>query len=272
VSSLARLPSYAARIISLVLFFLILSLAILVSLAWLGRRSLGLLRRLIGRLGLGERPLSASALRVGEGIACAFEAIPSSRTYLVVSLLSLLAWLGTFAWFACFLASMGVRTGLSQTIVGATFAVLSKALPFVTVGGLGTHEAGWTVGFMLVGFDKETAIATGFAVNILTTTLSVHQQTGGDLVCVLERLAQTIRDRLLYLGRLRTATIGSRATATLMLLLPIGIVAFFVFRDPNYLTELLATPWGKRLTLTAIALQLIGSAWIWRIFRNSQRA
>ncbi|HID21792.1 MAG TPA: pilus assembly protein TadB, partial [Planctomycetaceae bacterium] len=120
---------------------------------------------------------------------------------------------------------------------------------------------------------KDLPDRTGLvAVNILTTTLSVHQQTGGDLVCVLERLAQTIRDRLLYLGRLRTATIGSRATATLMLLLPIGIVAFFVFRDPNYLTELLATPWGKRLTLTAIALQLIGSAWIWRIFRNSQRA
>ncbi|HID86254.1 MAG TPA: flippase-like domain-containing protein, partial [Anaerolineae bacterium] len=178
-ASLARLPSYAARIISLVLFFLILSLAILVSLAWLGRRSLGLLRRLIGRLGLGERPLSASALRVGEGIACAFEAIPSSRTYLVVSLLSLLAWLGTFAWFACFLASMGVRTGLSQTIVGATFAVLSKALPFVTVGGLGTHEAGWTVGFMLVGFDKETAIATGFAVNILTLLSSLLFGLGG---------------------------------------------------------------------------------------------
>ena len=74
---------------------------------------------------------------------------------------------------------MGVRTGLSQTIVGATFAVLTKALPLVTVGGLGAHEAGWTVGFMLVGFDKEIAIATGFAVNILTLLSSLVFGLGG---------------------------------------------------------------------------------------------
>ena len=176
-ASLARLPAYAARVISLALLFLILSLAVLASLAWLGRKSLGLLRRLLERLG--DRSLSASALRVGEEIARSFETIPSPRTYLLVSLSSLLTWLGTFAWFACFLASLGVRTGLSQTIVGATFAVLTKALPFITLGGLGAHEAGWTVGFMLVGFDKETAIATGFAVNILTLLSSLVFGLGG---------------------------------------------------------------------------------------------
>lgn len=178
-ASLARLPAYAARVISLALLFLILSLGVLASLAWLGRKSLGLLRRIMNRLRLGDRPLSASVLRVGEEIARSFETIPSLRTYLIVLLLSTLAWLGTFAWFACFLASVGVRTGLSQTIVGATFAVLTKALPLVTVGGLGAHEAGWTVGFMLVGFDKEIAIATGFAVNILTLLSSLVFGLGG---------------------------------------------------------------------------------------------
>jgi uncharacterized protein (TIRG00374 family) len=178
-ASLARLPPYATRVISLVLLFLILTLTVLASLAWLGRKSLGLLRRLIDGLRLGDRPLSASIMGVGEGIVRSFETIPSPRTYLIVSLLSLLTWLGTFAWFTGFLASMGVRTGLSQTIVGATFAVLTKALPFITVGGLGAHEAGWTVGFMLVGFDRGTAIATGFAVNILTLLSSLVFGLGG---------------------------------------------------------------------------------------------
>ncbi len=54
-----------------------------------------------------------------------------------------------------------------------TFAVLSKAIPFITVGGLGAHEEGWTMGFMVVGFDKHTAIASGFAVNILTLLASL---------------------------------------------------------------------------------------------------
>ena len=56
------------------------------------------------------------------------------------------------------------------------------------------------------------------SLNVLVTALSVHHQTGGDLITVLERLLATIRDRITFLGRLKTATSASRATAMLMLL------------------------------------------------------
>ncbi|MBC7822082.1 MAG: type II secretion system F family protein [Planctomycetaceae bacterium] len=109
------------------------------------------------------------------------------------------------------------------------------------------------------------------ALNILVTSLAVHQQTGGDLVMVLERLAQTIRDRLLFLGRLRAATIGSRWTAVLMLTLPPIIITFFMFRDANYLNQLLSTYWGRFLTIFAAILDLIGSVWVLSILKGSQR-
>ena len=67
----------------------------------------------------------------------------------------------------------------------------------------------------LDGLFERTGVTS---LNILSMTLIVHQETGGDLVKVLERLARTIRDRMLFLGRLRTATAGSRATAVLMIL------------------------------------------------------
>ena len=51
--------------------------------------------------------------------------------------------------------------------------MLAKAIPFITVGGFGAHEAGWAVGFTLTGMARETAIASGFAVNILTLLASV---------------------------------------------------------------------------------------------------
>ena len=108
--------------------------------------------------------------------------------------------------------------------------------------------------------------------NILVTALSVHHQTGGDLVGVLERLSQTIRDRLLFLGRLRAATTGSRATAVLMLGLPIVIALFFSVRDPNYIPKLMASSMGQTVTLIAVALQIIGSIWIWTVLKNSQRS
>lgn len=109
------------------------------------------------------------------------------------------------------------------------------------------------------------------ALNILVTSLGVHQQTGGDLVMVLERLAQTIRDRLLFLGRLRAATIGSRWTAILMIALPPIIITFFMFRDTNYLTQLLSTYWGRFLTIAAAVLDLVGAVWVLSILRGSQR-
>ena len=130
-------------------------------------------------------------------------------------------------------------------------------------------ELGMDLSDALKGLPTRTGLV---ALNILVTALTVHQQTGGDLVRVLERLSQTIRDRLLFLGRLRAATIGSRATAILMLALPVLIVGFFIGRDPNYISELLATQWGRILTILAISLQIIGSFWVFRILQNSQRA
>jgi tight adherence protein B len=106
---------------------------------------------------------------------------------------------------------------------------------------------------------------------VLVTALAVHHQTGGNLVEVLERLQRTIRDRLAFLGRLQTATAASRATALLMLILPPAILAFFIFREPNYFTELMDSTWGRGFTIAGIALQFIGSVWVLRILRNSQR-
>ena len=118
----------------------------------------------------------------------------------------------------------------------------------------------------------DLSLRTGVtSIRIFTMALSVHQRTGGDLVQVLQRLSRTIHDRLTFLGRLRTATAGSRATAFLMLGLPPAILAFFLFRDPEYLANLWATSWGRGTVITAIVLELIGSVWILRILKRSQR-
>jgi tight adherence protein B len=120
---------------------------------------------------------------------------------------------------------------------------------------------------------KELPYRTGLVtLNILVTALSVHQMTGGDLVSVLERLSQTIRDRLLFLGRLRAATTGSRATAVLMLALPVCIVIFFSIRDPLYVQKLMASDIGRKVTLGSIAMEIFGSMFILRILQNSQRS
>jgi tight adherence protein B len=108
--------------------------------------------------------------------------------------------------------------------------------------------------------------------SLLCMTLTVQQQTGGDIATVLERLSRTVRDRLLFQGRLRAATAASRATAILMIALPPTVLAFFVFRKPTYLTELMASSWGRNSTILAVCLEIIGAIWIMQILKSSEQA
>ena len=131
---------------------------------------------------------------------------------------------------------------------------------------------------MALGADIETALRelplrTGLSnLHVLVCALAVHNETGGDLVAVLERVARAVRDRIAFLGRLRAATIGSRATAILMLVLPPAALAFFLFRDPNYLDQLLDSFWGRAVSIGAIVLQILGLLWVLQIFRTTERA
>jgi uncharacterized protein (TIRG00374 family) len=171
--SLSALPRYALWIILIVALALLLGVAVLAAIPWLGRRGLRLLERLLAHRWLRSLTLSNLILRGSRAAVRAFEAIRSPRIYGLAALWSLLTWLATFAWFWAFLTAMEIRTRATQVILGATFSVLSKAIPFITVGGLGAHEAGWTMGFALLGFDTRVAIASGFAVNIFTLLLSL---------------------------------------------------------------------------------------------------
>ena len=55
-----------------------------------------------------------------------------------------------------------------------------------------------------------------YDVRILATTLIVHRQMGGNVVSVLERLAQVIRERLNYRRQLRATTAAGRMSAGLV--------------------------------------------------------
>jgi len=116
----------------------------------------------------------------------------------------------------------------------------------------------------------ELPIRTGLvATSVLSTALSVHRQTGGDLVRVLDRLSQTLRDRIQFQGRLKAATAASRATAILMIILPPAILTFFVFRDGNYLNTLFQSSWGMRCTILAFILEFVGAIWVIRVLQKS---
>ncbi len=155
-------------VIGLVLLLGLLTL----SLPWLGGCALAVLRRLLSLLGLRETPPGRRVLSFAERTVTAVAALRKPATYLRLLGLSLLQWLILFAWLYAFVCGLGYRESFRLFVVGATFAVLSKALPVPTLGSMGVAETGWALGFTLAGWTPTDAIASGLAVTVLTVALS----------------------------------------------------------------------------------------------------
>ena len=113
--------------------------------------------------------LSVQALQGAQ----ALQTMQSARVYRTALVHSLLIWLGTYAWFGCFLNAIDLPTGIAELILGASFAVISKSLPVGSILGFGAHEAGWTLGFTLIGQEASVAILGGLTVNLLTLVASI---------------------------------------------------------------------------------------------------
>ena len=139
--------------------------AITALLPWLGKY---LVHTLVFITRLTRRPKIIHFVEVeGERAADAFAQLRAPRIYAGVLLTSLVIWIGVFGWIYILIQSLGIAVTLDQSILGSTFGILSKAVPFSSIGGWGAHEVGWTAGFMLIGFSKDLAISSGFAVNTL---------------------------------------------------------------------------------------------------------
>ncbi len=162
-----------AAVIKVALVMIAIAVIILVSMVWWGQRILKLTEWLTNHFGLSSSSSVKFVLGKLHLVITAFAAVHSFWRYALAFVWSLCLWLTIFIRFYAFLRGTGIETIFLNVIVGSTFAVLSKLIPFVTFGGIGTYEAGWTLGFMLVGFSKTMAIASGFTVNILTLLTSI---------------------------------------------------------------------------------------------------
>lgn len=167
-----QLTAVAQQITLAVITVLAPTLLLLTVLPWLGARGLAFLDWLLRVLGMADHRLSQQLVRFGERVVTAVAQIHHLRIYGKTFGWSLLVWLCTFAWFAAFLQAFDLPTPYPLVVVGATFAVLANAIPFITVGGFGAHDAGWAFGFSLMGMEWETAVTSGFVVNLLTLLTS----------------------------------------------------------------------------------------------------
>jgi glycosyltransferase 2 family protein len=123
--------------------------------------------RLARVVGLERRPVVRSLLDKVRG---AIDDFAQLRLGIVlrIALVSVAVWLLTFTAFFAIMQAFSMPVSLAQTVLGSTAAVVTAFLPVGGIGSFGTLEAGWALGFVLVGLDKARAVASGFGVSITT--------------------------------------------------------------------------------------------------------
>jgi hypothetical protein len=63
--------------------------------------------------------------------------------------------------------SMQINIGLIPILFAVSFTFLTSLLPVQGIAGFGTTEAGWALGFILMGLSHEQAISTGIGFHLI---------------------------------------------------------------------------------------------------------
>ena len=93
---------------------------------------------------------------------------------------------------------------------------------------------------------------------LFVAAVNIHRDVGGNLAETLEKLGDTIRDRLKIRRQVKVFSAQARLSAVVLVLLPIVMAFFFYFRVPGYLQELLTTDVGRYGIAFAVISQLLG--------------
>ena len=106
-------------------------------------------------------------------IALAMRVASQGQRFGVAALLTVPVWVCIFGFYGTLAKGMGIDLELStplsfpEAIFGSSLAVLANLLPLNGVAGVGTQEAGWTYGFVLLGVQQSIALTVGLAVHFV---------------------------------------------------------------------------------------------------------
>jgi len=103
---------------------------------------------------------------------------------------------------------------------------------------------------------------------VLVTAIVVQRETGGNLVEVLDRTVDVIRERQRIQGEIRVQTAQGRLTGWILTLLPVIVMLLINTMDPGYSKPLLNDPFGHKLLMLCGVLIVLGALTINRIINS----
>lgn len=95
-------------------------------------------------------------------------------------------------------------------------------------------------------------------IDLLTTAVTLTQQTGGDLPEVLANLVQTMREKNKVLQQIKTLSLQGRIQGVIMSILPIAFFFTVTSMNKDFFNIMLEAEIGRTLLMAAVILQIVG--------------
>jgi len=133
------------------------------------RKILSSIGNLLGHYKLDKKPLTDRIFSKVNKTADSFDAIgyAGMRSHLMVFSTSLALWICLYTFYYCMTLAMHMDIGYIPAIVASSFVVFTTVLPIQGIGGFGTIEGGWAVGFILVAIPHAMAVSSAFGFHII---------------------------------------------------------------------------------------------------------
>jgi tight adherence protein B len=100
---------------------------------------------------------------------------------------------------------------------------------------------------------------------IFAVSVIVQKQTGGNLVEIMEKLAETIRGRYQFYGKLKALAAEGKLSGMVLGALPIITGLVFSIVNPKYTSKLVLEPMGRLFLIYAVVTWFVGIIWLRRM-------
>lgn len=97
------------------------------------------------------------------------------------------------------------------------------------------------------------------------TSVNIQRQTGGDLAEILDKIGYVIRERYRILGQVKALTAEGRLSGVVLIALPFVLFLVMLHLKPDYVQVLWTDRDGIRMSVYALALQVLGAIVIKKI-------
>lgn len=156
-------PAEVRWMIIALMFMVVLMLIITIS---QGHAFVMLLRKIAIHLGMDKIRILDYVFRKMDEATESFSEMHRG-TFVWSALVSIVLWLVLHSVNYTLIIAMGIDMTFWTVLFASTFALTTTILPVQGIGGFGTIEGGWAIGFIIMGVPKEVAISSGFSVHII---------------------------------------------------------------------------------------------------------